>query len=288
MRVLYKCILLSPLLISLFFRAHYLTTSETHTPFDGTPLEAAASAVLKQDTNELSNLAAKEPIVNQFGPKCQTLLSIAIAYKRLNSVNALLRLGANPNLSTRDCGARAMYIAALTNDLMYLRILLDHGGSPNARDGDGSPITETAAGSFRWDNFWLLIDRGADVNAFDRENFNKSAFTLVSSLASINQYEQVYKLAERGASLKLLPRSGITVASCIRYNNVDPNSDGYTWMQRVKQLMISRGIDLNVPRFGPPSPNQWLPNQPGKEELLKEYENAKAANAKYEREHPSS
>ena len=275
--------------LAIAFGAHFFMVNQVENPFHGTSMELAADAVMKQDTEELLRIVKRDGVLNQFRPGgCRTLLSYAIVNKKLKSEEALLQMGADPNLSRPDCGVYAMNIASAMDSPTYLEILLDHGGSPNARDGDGSPITETAAGSFRWDNFWLLVNRGADVNAFDRENFNKSAFTLVSSLASINQFEQVYKLAERGASLKLLPSSGITVASCIRYNNVDPNSDGYTWMQKVKQLMISQGINLNVPRFGPPPPDQWLPNQPGKEELFKEYENAKAANAKYEREHPSS
>lgn len=252
------------------------------------PLEPAAAVVLSQNTNELRKLAKQGFNLNQSGTKCETLLSISIAHKLHESFTTLLELGADPNLSTKQCGAEALYVASVLDDISYLRTLLDHGGSPNARALDETTLTMNAAGALRWDNFWFLIDRGADVNAFDSQDFTKSGFTLLGSLASVNLFEQVYELIRRGANPRLLPFSGTSVAHAIRYNGIDPKSTNYAWMQKVKQLMISQGIEINVPKYGPPPPDQWSLNQPGKEELLKEYDNAKAANAKYDQEHPSS
>ena len=286
MKLTSKVLLPSILLPTLWFGVHHYMLSQIENAPSLQPLQPAATAVLHQDTSELRRLAKQGFNLNQSGTNCETLLSLATAHKLYQSFTTLLELGADPNLSSEQCGARTLYVASVLDDISYLKILLDHGGSPNARSSDENPLTLNAAKAFRWDNFWLLIDRGADINALDSRIFTRSGSTLIGGLAAFNQFEPIYKLMQLGADARLLGASGFTVAHRIRYNGIDPKSTNYAWMQKVKQLMISQGIDLNVPKYGPPPTDQWSPKQPGKQELLKEYEDAKAANAKYQQEHP--
>ena len=175
------------LLVVSWFGVHKYMASEITTHFSQTPLKAAAAAVLSQNTDELRQFARRGLNLNQSGIGCETLLSFAIKHKRVQSFETLLQLDANANLSTKDCGDNALYIASVLDDSVYLKTLLDHGGSPNARNVDEAPLTFTASKAFRWENFWVLIGRGADVNAIDSSagGFRMSGFTLLSSLATI-------------------------------------------------------------------------------------------------------
>ncbi len=59
--------------------------------------------------------------------------------------------------------------AASDGDLATMRLLLDHGADPNARNGHNEVPLGYACSYGQWDAAKLLVERGADVNGVERQ-----------------------------------------------------------------------------------------------------------------------
>ena len=59
--------------------------------------------------------------------------------------------------------------AAAEGDLESMRVLLDHGADPNARNGRNESPLGYACSYEKWEAAKLLVERGADVNGIERE-----------------------------------------------------------------------------------------------------------------------
>ncbi|MDG4816540.1 ankyrin repeat domain-containing protein [Micromonospora sp. WMMD956] len=83
----------------------------------------------------------------------------------LPAMLALLRVGADPNAADRD-GTTPLYLAALHNKPVAVRILLDAGADPDVEGGrgdEGTPLTGAAAWGHA-DIVRELLTHGADPN----------------------------------------------------------------------------------------------------------------------------
>lgn len=160
-----------------------------------------------------------------------------------DGMRALLKAGANPNYMAPNGGC-AVILAAGAEDSEILRIMLDGGGNPNLRNKDGEPATFTAIWQHRWDNLALLLDRGADINAT-----NLTRDTALHQLADLGFWEQVAKLIERGADYNAVTSSGGTIAWRLYRAQYAPGTSQYQWAQKVKSMLMARGV-----HFPPPSP----------------------------------
>ncbi len=59
--------------------------------------------------------------------------------------------------------------AASDVNLESMRLLLDHGADPNARNGSNELPLGYACSYGQWEAARLLVERGADVNGIERE-----------------------------------------------------------------------------------------------------------------------
>ena len=147
-----------------------------------TPAWSLAKAVEDEDTTEISKQVLQMHIpVDYRDPKYkQTLLMLATSTNKIESVEKLLELGANPNAhndSTKYFGQSAVLLACRFTrpSSKILALLLKYGGDPNStacgvkEDGLGDivPMRDFALSAAVFSSFEkvkLLVDAGANIN----------------------------------------------------------------------------------------------------------------------------
>lgn len=180
--------------------AHTINGRTADDVFSDPDVARLASLACAGDEAGLARLAGTvNP--NFVGLNGTTPLFWALDCRSLRGVEALLRMGANPNLSTGQPGGYTPVIAAASfEDPAFLATLLRHGGDPNAKyEQDGTTVLQRAfqlglhGGS--WENWEVLLDSGANINAVRGERETIAIFA-----ADLNRFDRVVELLERGYS----------------------------------------------------------------------------------------
>lgn len=129
----------------------------------GTPSKAREfgndlhEAVEEGSLKEINQLVALGADVNQrHSSTRETPLSMAIRMGETEVVEALLLKSADPNRRTR--GATPLHEAAAKGNLEVARLLLDHGASWDARDGDSKTALEVAQANNQTRFYFFLED----------------------------------------------------------------------------------------------------------------------------------
>ncbi len=81
----------------------------------------------------------------------------------------LLDQGAPPDCKLDPGDGTPLMDAAVTGDLEAMRLLLDHGADPNARNGRNELPLGFACSYQQWEAAKLLVERGANVNGIEDE-----------------------------------------------------------------------------------------------------------------------
>lgn len=167
--------------------------------FNDTPVEKLAKAVQNDDIEQINNLVMYEKLNVNFQDKRyqKSLLSLALYNQKIEIAEALLKLGANPNLA---------------------------GGKNNS-----TPFTEIIRYSFpketcNTDKVKLLLKYGVDVNYLwvDYANTNR-AYTPVMIAAENGCLETVKLLVENGADINKMTHdeSFLPISQAIIHDNLD-------------------------------------------------------------------
>lgn len=118
----------------------------------------------------LINQVGKVDIVDADG---NSLLMHSVARKNQSLTSMLLSEGANANLLNKD-GFSPLHLASTNGDDTALYYLMMAGGDPNLRDGDGNTSLMYAAMTCNKQTLQMMISMGADLQAVNFANKNKS------------------------------------------------------------------------------------------------------------------
>jgi uncharacterized protein len=198
---------------------------------------ALVEAALVGDADKVTLLAKQGVNVNAVAENGATPLFWALNARNRRGVEALLTVGADPNLVTEKTGMSSMNFVPMGDDPDLLRLLLKFGGNPNHHGNgkiDDRPLS-LAASEGRIENVRLLLDAGADINAHD--NFDESAATKTLALG---KFEATAFLLQHGFNYNLE-----YLARGVKVVQVPQNSDAQRWKEKVILLLKERGITIN-------------------------------------------
>lgn len=215
------------------------------------PAPEVADAVRTRNVGALQTLLKQRADVNVAQADGTTALHWAAHWNDLETVNVLLRAGANAKAVNRY-GATPLSEAVTSGSAAMIQALLGAGADPKTlTTEDGETVLMTAARAGNVDAVRILLDRGADVNA--REKYKGQ--TALMWAAAERHPDIVKLLLDRGADWKIrssdretrLPR--LSAAS-----SVTPMARGgfpallYAAREgdvQTAQVMVDKGVDLN-------------------------------------------
>lgn len=109
----------------------------------------------------------------------------------------------------------ALLLAARSNRLNIVKLLLDHGADINTRPQDGETALHEAANSGYLYIVKLLLDRGADINTRDRSG--RTALYLASKSGERDVTELLLK---KGADASITTATGLAARSVTRDDHI--------------------------------------------------------------------
>lgn len=256
--------------------------------FRDTPVWELAQAVQDNDIDRIDSLVIRDSVdINYQDPEFgYTLLMTALlnhkgffsrgplSKVRLGTIEELLKLGADPNLSGDSLtqrGVNAVIVACDQNWYDGLRLLLKYGGDPNTtaytqlrfynRDETAlMAATYSVANPDDTRCMELLLESGADVNATTKSS---RGGILTDALPD---YKRVLILLEHGADSETKVYSYhvdslISLPEQMRYHDFPLNSEDYRYKRKVIDFLKRKGIDY----YSYPIPEKMM------EEIKKRY-----------------
>lgn len=163
-----------------------------------------AEAIARGDVAQIRTLAAGVDLSTK-GDKNVTLLQWALLNKRLDSMKALLDLGADPLQPGMDSDT-VVHMAAMANDGAYLSELLARKVNPNvANPVSGAGPLRAALMGERDEQFRALLAAGADPDMADR-----MGNTPLHVTGQINEPARALDLLNAGADPMARNAQGVT------------------------------------------------------------------------------
>ena len=232
--------------------------------FRNTPVWKLAKAVDDEDLEKINHLVKNKgvPIDFQEPRFGQSLLIWATSCGREKSVEALLKLGADPNLQDHYDGVNAIitasgfsYYAKDWCESNILRMLLQYGGNPNAvsslkynenggRYGSKTPLTE--ASGVCLEKVKLLVEAGANIDYVNETGIqNPLARSLLRKKTDIAKYLLIEKKANYHNAEKWITSQGdtITVLNYLRDWTFPLDSEEYKIKMEIVEYMKEQGED---------------------------------------------
>ncbi|WP_024618731.1 ankyrin repeat domain-containing protein [Pseudomonas kilonensis] len=202
--------------------------------FGDAEVVALINAAMEGRAGDVSRLAAQGVKVDEVGSDGTTPLIWALNARNAKGVEALLKVGANPNLVSEKLGGLSpMALLAGGNSLELLELILRYGG-----DAKGTGLKRSmkpldrAAREGRLQNVTLIVAAGADVN--DHDEYGKSAAIAAAALAN---FEVVAWLLEHGYTYDLRK-----LAMYVEVSQVPPDSEAQLWKNTVIDMLKVRGV----------------------------------------------
>lgn len=218
------------------------------------------NAIVKQDRVRVRELLDQGLDLNIHGQEGITPLIWLVMKKDKRAVRFALESGADPNFPAGD-GSSLLSMVSGGNDDELLVLLLENGADPDSVNEHGDPAMFDAIAYHKFEQIKILLKYGADIDKTD-----KSSLTHASYATTFNFYDIVHFLLEQGADHSIRDASGGDLAwslhDALKDKLIQSGSEQMGWAQKVKELLISRGVVFPPPspreiRIKEGRPNQW-------------------------------
>lgn len=187
-----------------------------------------ALAAQRGNAEKIDRLVKEGVNVNAIGKRGTTPLMWVVALENEKGMRLLLKKGANPNYippkGSEFYSSSVTYLLSESNKSNLLKIVLDNGGDPNARNPyeNNKTALMVAAESGKLANLKLLLAHGGVVNARDSKGMS-ALFLAVET----GHFEVAYYLLAHGADYRI---SGITYASLNKSTLLEEVSESQNWL----------------------------------------------------------
>ncbi|WP_419321047.1 ankyrin repeat domain-containing protein [Caulobacter sp. ErkDOM-E] len=184
---------------------------------------------------------------NAIGATAGTPLFWALSCKSLPGMEALLKAGSSPNYQIPGDGDAfsPVFVAAGLEDPRMLQLLLKYGGDPSSTGDSGhTSALERAFGlglqlsdgglqseRLGWENYYLLLEAGADINQ------RGVSFSIAEVAASLNQFDKVSELLDRGYVLRLENLRALIDSTRTEFTGINQGA----WLLKVKAKLEGVG-----------------------------------------------
>jgi ankyrin repeat protein len=166
--------------------------------------------------------------MEQYNSNGQTLLIEATLTCQVDTIEAFLTNGADPNLSNGN-GWTALTTAAPIGHVETIKTLIKHGADPNLLDDNGSTALTIAASNGQVEAVEALIENGADPNVANTGN----STPLYEAMRS-GQIKVMELLLEKGADPNAVYEGSTPLHEAARSNNI-----------KAVKALIMKGAEVN-------------------------------------------
>jgi hypothetical protein len=198
-------------------------------------------AIRSNDATTIDQLLSSGAQVNARGLHDVTPLMIAVDTQTAEAVAALLRDGANPNLSAVD-GAGAVHLAvenhaAAPEGHRILEMVMHAGGDANTVRPDGDPVIVRFTYDHDLDDLRWFKSLGADLNLRARTDR-----PIISEVAFGQNWDSVWVMIELGARYDYEGTPDALSGALDSPYASSPDAQLYLYKRKVWQLFKDRGI----------------------------------------------
>lgn len=218
--------------------------------FTDSDVIALCKAAQRDDIKEIDRLVAKGVDINTKGKENYTPLHYALHKGGKETMRAMLKHGADPNVTVTKTGQCITTIAAsVEDDSDWLEMVLEHGGDPNVTipvdiiSPNKTPLFRAVKAN-NIKNIQLLVGAGANLNHQDAMRYTPAMYAAMHL-----KYRAVYELLQSGADWKIKDENGLDLAYTCYSSSQDLNKDfpeGFKYNRKALEFLKNKGVDLEA------------------------------------------
>ncbi|KAK5871238.1 hypothetical protein PBY51_004130 [Eleginops maclovinus] len=205
------------------------------------------------ESSSLVELLERESHSEVFVEGISCALSKVAEHGLVNAAEILLRYGADLNFEDPVSYYNPLHMAVLRNKPDMVKLLVRHGADVEKRDRihESSPLDLASEESERLPCLLVLLELGADVNAWDKHGKTPLLHAFASSDGlTVHNIENIELLLQRGADVNAASLDGETAMSSLVFvvtealeADVEDAAEMGNFCLKATRLLLSHGAD---------------------------------------------